>query len=71
MLTYRIGLEWAAMTFFVWLSVFNVFAVSIFWSFMADLFNSTQAKRLYPTIAAGGSLGGLAGSATVTSCRPR
>jgi AAA family ATP:ADP antiporter len=56
-----------AMTFFVWLSVFNVFAVSVFWSFMADVFASEQAKRLYPTIAAGGSLGGFAGSATVTS----
>ena len=55
-----------AMVFFVWLSVFNVFAVSVFWSFMADVFTSEQAKRLYPTIAAGGSLGGFAGSATVT-----
>lgn len=55
-----------AMTFFVWLSVFNVFAVSVFWSFMADVFSPEQAKRLYPTIAAGGSLGGFAGSATVT-----
>lgn len=55
-----------AMVFFVWLSVFNVFAVSVFWSFMADVFSSEQAKRLYPTIAAGGSLGGFAGSATVT-----
>jgi AAA family ATP:ADP antiporter len=55
-----------AMAFFVWLSVFNVFAVSVFWSFMADVFSSEQAKRLYPTIAAGGSLGGFVGSATVT-----
>jgi AAA family ATP:ADP antiporter len=55
-----------AMVFFIWLSVFNVFAVSVFWSFMADVFSSEQAKRLYPTIAAGGSLGGFAGSATVT-----
>jgi AAA family ATP:ADP antiporter len=55
-----------AMTFFVWLTVYSVFAVSVFWSFMADLFASEQAQRLYPTIAAGGSLGGFAGSATVT-----
>jgi ATP:ADP antiporter, AAA family len=46
--------------------VFNVFAVSVFWSFMADLFDLDQAKRLYPLIAAGGSLGGFAGSMTVT-----
>jgi AAA family ATP:ADP antiporter len=55
-----------AIAFFVWITVFSVFAVSIFWSFMADLFVSEQAKRLYPTIAAGGSLGGVAGGATVT-----
>jgi len=54
------------MVFFVWLTVFVVLAVSVFWSFMADLFSSEQAKRLYPTIAIGGSLGGFAGSATVT-----
>ena len=61
-----IALDAAAKSFFVWLSVFNVFAVSVFWSFMADLFEMEQAKRLYPLIAAGGSLGGLAGSMTVT-----
>lgn len=67
MLTFRVGLEWAAKAFFVWLSVYNVLAVSIFWSFMGDLFDKSQATRLYPTIAAGGSLGGVAGSATVTA----
>jgi ATP:ADP antiporter, AAA family len=61
-----IALDVAAMSFFVWLSVFNVFAVSVFWSFMADLVDLDQAKRLYPLIAAGGSLGGLAGSMMVT-----
>lgn len=55
-----------AVVFFVWITVFAVFAVSVFWSFMADLFSADQAKRLYPFIAAGGSLGGFAGSATVT-----
>ncbi len=55
-----------AVVFFVWITVFSVFAVSVFWSFRADLFTSEQAKRLYPFIAAGGSLGGFAGSATVT-----
>ena len=55
-----------AMVFFVWITVFSVFAVSVFWSFMADLYTSDQAKRLYPFIAAGGALGGFAGSATVT-----
>jgi AAA family ATP:ADP antiporter len=47
--------------FFVWLSVFNLFVVSVFWSFMSDLFEPAQAARLYGTIAAGGSCGAVAG----------
>jgi AAA family ATP:ADP antiporter len=47
--------------FFVWLSVFNLFVVSVFWSFMSDLFAPAQAARLYGTIAAGGSCGAIAG----------
>lgn len=47
--------------FFVWLSVFNLFAVSVFWSFMSDLFGPAQAARLYGTISAGGSCGAIAG----------
>jgi AAA family ATP:ADP antiporter len=47
--------------FFVWVSVFNLFAVSVFWSLMADLFDTAQAKRLYGFIAAGGTAGALAG----------
>lgn len=50
-----------ASAFFVWLSVFNLFVVSVFWSFMADLFAEGQAKRLFPVIAAGGSLGAITG----------
>jgi AAA family ATP:ADP antiporter len=52
-----------ARVFFVWVSVFVLFAVSVFWSFMADLYRSDQAKRLYGFIAAGGSAGALAGPA--------
>ncbi len=47
--------------FFVWLSVFNLFVVSVFWSFLNDLFTSDQGKRLFPFIAAGGSAGALLG----------
>lgn len=50
-----------ARVFFVWLSVFNLFVVSVFWSFMADLFDTEQASRLYGAIAAGGSAGAIAG----------
>ena len=52
-----------ARVFFVWISVFVLFAVSVFWSFMADLYSSEQGKRLYGFIAAGGSAGALAGPA--------
>ena len=41
-----------ARVFFVWISVFNLFAVSVFWSFMADLWTSEQGKRLFGFIAA-------------------
>ena len=49
--------------FFVWVSVFNLFAVSVFWSFMADLFDRAQAARLFAAITAGGSCGAIAGPA--------
>ena len=52
-----------ARVFFVWISVFVLFAVSVFWSFMADLFTSEQGKRLFAYIAAGGTAGSLAGPA--------
>ena len=52
-----------ARAFFVWVSVFNLFAVSVFWSLMADLFVTAQAQRLYGFIAAGGTAGALAGPA--------
>lgn len=48
--------------FYVWLSVFNLFAVSIFWGFMADIFEPGQGKRLFGAIAVGGTLGATLGS---------
>src|SRR5205807_7857122 len=56
-----------AAVFFVWLSIFNLFVVSVFWSFMSDLFTSAQAARLYGTIAAGGSCGAIAGPLVAAS----
>ena len=50
-----------APVFFIWLSVFNLFVVSVFWSFMTDLFANEQAKRVFGLIAAGGTLGAIAG----------
>jgi len=52
---------WIARVFYVWLSVFNLFVVSVAWSLMADVFRPEQAKRLFAIIAAGASAGGLAG----------
>lgn len=61
LMEFRFAEETTARVFFVWLSVFNLFVVSVFWSFMADLFRNEQARRLYGFISAGGSLGALAG----------
>ncbi len=52
---------YVARAFFIWLSVFNLFVVSVFWSFMADIFSDPQAKRLFGFIAGGGTLGALTG----------
>jgi AAA family ATP:ADP antiporter len=52
---------WVARAFFIWVSVFNLFVVSVFWSLMADLYTSDQGKRLFGFIAAGGSVGALVG----------
>ena len=54
---------WMARVFYVWISVYNLFVVSVAWSLMADVFDSPQAKRLFAFIAAGASVGGLAGPA--------
>ena len=48
-------------SFYVWVSVFSLFHISVFWSFMSELFNKEQAGRLFGIIAAGASVGGLIG----------
>ena len=52
---------WVDGCFFVWVSVFNLFATAVFWGFMTDLFTNEQGKRLFGFIAVGGSLGGILG----------
>lgn len=52
---------WIGRAFYIWVSVFNLFVISIAWSLMADVFDPEQARRLFGRMAAGGSLGGLAG----------
>jgi AAA family ATP:ADP antiporter len=61
LLTLGIAPVIVARVFFVWVSVFNLFAVTVFWSFMADLFTAEQGKRLFGFIGAGGTAGGLLG----------
>ncbi len=48
-------------SFYVWLSVFSLFHVSVFWSFMSDLFSRNQAPRLFGIIATGASTGAIVG----------
>ncbi|MFF7709123.1 MFS transporter [Pseudomonas sp. NPDC007930] len=55
--------QWTARAFYVWISVYNLFVISVGWSLMADVFDGAQAKRLFAVIAAGASVGGLVGPA--------
>jgi AAA family ATP:ADP antiporter len=54
--------RWVAAAYFCWFSSVNLILISVFWTFMADLFSARQATRLYAFIAAGGSLGAIMGS---------
>jgi ATP:ADP antiporter, AAA family len=60
------GPTWIGPVFYIWTSVFNLFVPSVFWSLMADVFTSEQAKRLFGFIGVGGTLGSITGS-TVTA----
>lgn len=57
---------WIGRIFFIWVSVFNLFVISVFWSLMVDTFNQEQGKRIFGALAAGATFGGILG-ATVTS----
>ena len=53
---------WAGRSFFVWASVFNLFVVSVFWSFMTDIYRERDGRRFFGLIGVGGTLGGIVGS---------
>ncbi len=53
---------WLSYSFFIWLTVFIVFVVSVFWSFLADIFSSGQAKRLFGVVSLGGTFGAIGGA---------
>ncbi|WP_017348197.1 NTP/NDP exchange transporter [Pantoea sp. A4] len=57
---------WVGRIFFVWVSVFNLYVVSVFWSLVSDLFSRERATRLFGLIAAGATLGAIGGSALAT-----
>jgi AAA family ATP:ADP antiporter len=55
-----------AAAFYIWLSTFNLLTISVFWSLLADIFSSAQAKRLFGFIAAGGTVGTIAAPAFIS-----
>ena len=57
---------WVGRIFFIWVSIFNLFVISVFWSFMTDIYQSSQSKRLFGMLAVGGTIGAITGS-TITS----
>jgi ATP:ADP antiporter, AAA family len=59
----RLGARALGVVFFIWVSVFNLFVVSLFWSFMADVFDSRRAREVFPLIALGGMAGAICGPA--------
>ena len=60
-LTLHLGTAIVARVFYVWVAVFSLFALAVFWSFMADIFTADQGKRLFGFIGAGGTAGALLG----------
>lgn len=58
---FEAGLAGRGALFYVWVAVFNLFAVSVFWSYMADVFSNADAKKVYGYIGAGGTIGALTG----------
>jgi AAA family ATP:ADP antiporter len=58
---------WIGRAFFIWISIFNLFVVSVFWALLVDIFSTEQGKRLFGFIAAGATIGAIAGSGITAS----
>lgn len=58
-----VNVDWVNKAFYVWVSVFSLFQVSVFWSFMSDTFNKDQSTRLFGFITTGASIGAIVGPA--------
>ena len=61
---------WIDRVFYVWLSVFALFVVTVFWGLVVNLFREDQGKRIFGFITVGSSLGGIVGSATTSVLAP-
>lgn len=57
------GIAGRGLAFILWITVFNLFAVAVFWSFMADIFNNIEARKYYGYIGAAGTIGAFVGPA--------
>ena len=60
-IAFESGMPGRGMAYFLWITVFNLFAVAVFWSFMADVFNDVEARAYYGYIGAAGTLGAFLG----------
>src|SRR5215469_14801055 len=58
---------WVGRIFFIWVSVYSLFVVSVFWQMNVDLFSPEQGKRLFGLIAAGATIGAIVGSSLTAS----
>lgn len=56
------GRLWLGYAFYIWVSVFNLFVVSVFWGLLGDLYGPERAKRLFGIAAVGGTLGAIVGA---------
>src|SRR3954469_25712705 len=61
------AMVWLGRAFFIWISVFNLFVVSVFWALIVDTFGSEDGKRLFGFIAAGATIGAITGSAVTAT----
>ena len=57
------GVAGRGLAFILWITVFNLFAVAVFWSFMADVYSNVEARRYYGYIGAAGTVGAFVGPA--------
>jgi ATP:ADP antiporter, AAA family len=68
---FQTGMPGRGMAYFLWITVFNLFAVAVFWSFMADIFSDVEARAYYGYIGAAGTLGAFVGPMLTRLLVPR